>query len=162
MYQDPNTIEHVQAPTGDMYAIPETKGSKRRPPPTQPAHEVPTYQDPNTIQRHQAPTGDIYTLPEKKPVYSKVNKQAKVSYSITNYIIVTVYVQVHGIWFSIKNIRAQFNSCTRPCRVITFEYFQNHNVILLAPTPGLIINLYLIWNWLLSALQKSLPYLVIT
>ena len=82
LYEDPNSIEHVQAPTGDVYALPD-KNSKRRPPPTQPVAEIPTYQDPNTIKREQAPTGDIYTLPEKKPVYSKVNKNKQVSiYSI--------------------------------------------------------------------------------
>ena len=70
LYQDPNTIEHHKAPTGDLYAMPE-KSNKRRAPP-QP--EMATYQDPNTIQRQQAHTGDLYALPDKKPVYSQVNK----------------------------------------------------------------------------------------
>lgn len=78
LYQDPDTIQREQAPTGDMYAIPD---KPRRNAPTTPSAnvhhqpEMPTYQDPNTIQREQAPTGDMYAIPEKKPVYSQVNKE---------------------------------------------------------------------------------------
>ena len=72
--QDP--VEHEQAPTGDLYALPEKKGSRRQPPSA--PKETPTYQDPDTIKRQQAPTGDMYALPEKKPVYSRVNKENKV------------------------------------------------------------------------------------
>ena len=74
--QDPSSIDHQQAPTGDIYALPEKKGSRRQPPSA--PKETPTYQDPDTIQRQQAPTGDLYALPEKKPVYTQVNKENKV------------------------------------------------------------------------------------
>ena len=80
LYQDPNTIQRRQAPTGDLYTQPD-KPSRRQPPPpggSQQTTEMPTYQDPSSIQRQQAPTGDMYAMPQKKPVYSQVNKDTKV------------------------------------------------------------------------------------
>ena len=77
LYQDPTTIECLQAPTGDLYAIPDKgkgKGSRRQVP-TTPSAENTTYQDPNTIEHQQAPTGALYAMPEKKPKYSEVQKQ---------------------------------------------------------------------------------------
>ena len=77
LYQNPTTIERQQAPTGDLYAMPDKgkgKGSRRQAP-TTPSAENATYQDPNTIERQQAPTGDLYAMPEKKPKYTEVQKQ---------------------------------------------------------------------------------------
>ena len=81
LYQEPDTIQRKQAPTGDLYTQPD-KPSRRQPPPpggSQQMTEMATYQDPNTIERQQAPTGDMYAMPQKKPVYSQVNKENKVS-----------------------------------------------------------------------------------
>ena len=68
MYQDPNTIERQQAPTGDFYAVPDRnkKSTVRRDPPAAPT-ELATYQDPSTIQHETAPTGDLYAIADKKP-----------------------------------------------------------------------------------------------
>ena len=98
MYQDPSTIEHKAAPTGDMYALPEKparhqqqqqqKAMELPTSPQQQAMELPTYQDPNTIQRQAAATGDMYALPEKRPkqpsgpapaLYTEVEKTDQVS-----------------------------------------------------------------------------------
>lgn len=76
-YQNPSSIQRQQAPTGDLYAMPEKgkgKGSRRQAP-TTPSAENATYQDPNTIEHQQAPTGALYAMPEKKPKYTEVQKQ---------------------------------------------------------------------------------------
>ena len=66
-YQDPNTIERQQGPTGDLYALPDKKSTgSRRQPPAAPTTELATYQDPNTIQHETAPTGALYAMPDKK------------------------------------------------------------------------------------------------
>ena len=70
----------MQAPSGDLYTQPDKP--RRQPPPpggSQQMTEMATYQDPSTIERQQAPTGDMYAMPQKKPVYSQVNKENKVS-----------------------------------------------------------------------------------
>ena len=71
VYQDPSSTDHQQAPTGDLYALPEKKGSRRQAPSA--PKDTPTYQDPGTIQRQQAPTGDMY---------AEVNEKNKVSNTI--------------------------------------------------------------------------------
>ena len=85
MYQDPNTIQRKDEPTGDPYALPDKPARHQQ---KQQAMKLPIYQDPNTIQRQDAPSGDMYALPEKKPkqpsgpapaLYTEVDRTNQVS-----------------------------------------------------------------------------------
>ena len=71
-YQDPATIQHETAPTGDLYAVVDKPqvGANNHASPIEPATyqdpsieppEPATYQDPATIQRETAPTGDLWS-----------------------------------------------------------------------------------------------------
>ena len=70
-YQDPTTITHETAPTGDLYTIPDKKESDVTIHQAPPIESVAAYQDPATTDhiRYETMctlTGDLYSIPDKK------------------------------------------------------------------------------------------------